>query len=92
MGDVSFRVSQWTKLLFSLRKSDLRLSFHSTQGYSKHRYCATPVERLHKNAFKENAFTSQPAFLCLGLASCMSPSVMARPPSRMLAVSTCCSS
>lgn len=56
MGDVSFRVSPWTKLLFSLRKFDPRLSFHSTQGYSKHRYCAAPTERTRKNALKGAAF------------------------------------
>ena len=91
MGDVSFRVSRWTKLLFSLRKFDPRLSFHSIQGYSKHRYCATPMERLHENAFKQSSFTSQPAFLGLGRALCVWPRVTVRPPSRMLVVSACCS-
>jgi len=42
MGDVSFRGSRWTKLLSSLRKFDPRLSFRSTRGYSKHRYCLLP--------------------------------------------------
>lgn len=41
---VSFRVSQWTKLLCSLRKFAPRLSSRSTQGCSKHRYCAALVE------------------------------------------------
>lgn len=75
MGDVSFRVSRWTKLLFSLRKFDPRLSFHSTQGCSKHRYCAAPTEQLHTNAFTERSFSSQPAFLGLGPASRLWPGV-----------------
>lgn len=41
---VSFRASRWTKLLCSLRKFAPRLSSRSTQGCSKHRYCAALVE------------------------------------------------
>lgn len=39
---VSCRVSRWTPLLFSPRKSDPRHSYRSTQGFSKHRYCTAP--------------------------------------------------